>query len=149
MITLHEGDLLRSGCGVICHQVNVQGVMGGGLAAAIAEKYPDCEAAYKKYIDNIKVPGLLLNSVYWHKLESGQYIANCFSQKANFRTEYKAVKAVFENVRGTAETLGLTVGIPFGFGCGIATGVWDKVFEIIQEVFADSKVDCQIWRLKG
>ncbi len=148
MITLHDGNLLESGCGIICHQVNVQGVMGGGLAAEIAEKYPDCEKAYGKYVRDFKVSDLLLSSVYWHKLTNGQYIANCFSQTAGFRTDLSAVKAVFENVRGTAETLGLSVGIPYKYGCGIASGKWEKVFAVIKEVFESSKVNCQIWRLK-
>ncbi len=40
MISYHEGDLLKSNCDVICHQVNLQGVMGGGLALQIARKFP-------------------------------------------------------------------------------------------------------------
>lgn len=36
MITHHNGDLLKSGCDIICHQVNLQGIMGGGLAKQIA-----------------------------------------------------------------------------------------------------------------
>ena len=49
MISYHNGDLLKSGCDIICHQVNLQGVMGGGIARQIANKYPDVEKSYKLF----------------------------------------------------------------------------------------------------
>lgn len=31
-MTYYKGDLLKSPCNMICHQVNCQGVMGDGIA---------------------------------------------------------------------------------------------------------------------
>lgn len=46
MIIDKKGDVLESGCNVICHQVNEYGVMGGGLAKQIANKYPSVSEDY-------------------------------------------------------------------------------------------------------
>ena len=40
MITYKNGNLLESGCDIICHQVNCQKVMGSGIAKQIREKWP-------------------------------------------------------------------------------------------------------------
>ena len=44
-----KGDLLKADADVICHQVNLQGVMGGGLALSIAMKYPNVNKIYEDY----------------------------------------------------------------------------------------------------
>lgn len=146
MITYHNGDLLKSNCTIICHQVNLQGVMGGGLALQIARRYPDCEKGYKEYVQDFAAYGLL-GRVYWHN--SGEkWIANCFTQRASFVTDYDVLKSAFKEVEKFAKTFGFSVGIPHGYGCGIASGDWSIVKAIIQEVFERSTVDCQIWRLE-
>ena len=141
MITFHNGDLLKSGCDIICHQVNEYGVMGAGLARQIADKYPLCE---KKYIENYSnyMPGDVL---YWF---GKPVIANCFSQTQG-KTDYEAVKACFSKIKAyVRETHYLTtVGVPFNYGCGIADGKWEKVFTIFEEIFKNDKnIDFQVWK---
>ena len=63
MISYHEGDLLKSNCDVICHQVNLQGVMGGGLALQIARKFPQVEHEYKHRIYCVNKMPLLMESL--------------------------------------------------------------------------------------
>lgn len=147
MITYHNGDLLKSKCNIICHQVNLQGVMGGGLALQIARKYPLCAEKYVKHIDRYSSNYDLLGDVCYYKEGNSFYIANCFTQRENFDTDYTAVKKAFEDVEQVASCCKLSVGIPYGYGCGIANGEWEKVESIIKKVFENSKVDCQIWKL--
>ena len=47
-----KGDLLETNADIICHQVNLQGVMGGGLALSIARKYPNVNKIYEDYYTN-------------------------------------------------------------------------------------------------
>lgn len=35
-----KGNLLESDCDIICHQTNTLGIMGGGIALQIKNKYP-------------------------------------------------------------------------------------------------------------
>ena len=47
MIITH-GDVLNTDCRIVAHQVNCQGVMGGGLARQIRDRYLD---VYTKYCE--------------------------------------------------------------------------------------------------
>ncbi len=51
MIKVIEKDILTIGSGVICHQVNAQGVMGSGIAKSIRDKWPKVYFEYKKLCD--------------------------------------------------------------------------------------------------
>ena len=142
MVTFVKGDLLSADVDIICHQVNLQGVMGGGLALQIAKKYPHTEKSYKKYCMK-KTPDLgdcLIT------LEDSFFIANCFSQEENFDTNYEAVYYCFIKVHSFVDEIrrkygdNYKIGIPFKYGCGIANGDWDKVLEIITDVFRDDDV---------
>ena len=84
MISYHKGDLLKSGCAIICHQVNLQGVMGGGLALSIARKYPNVNKVYEDYKPK------KLGEVCF--VDAGNFtVANCFSQTEDFNTNYNSL----------------------------------------------------------
>lgn len=142
MITLYFGDLLESGCDIICHQVNEYGEMGAGLARQIADKYPLCEKKYREQYQRHKTGDVLLyNSV--------PIIANCFSQTRG-KTDYEAVKACFSKIKAYVRNTHYvhSVGVPYKYGCGIADGEWDKVSTIFKELFEQDSIDFQIWKLK-
>ena len=77
MIINKTGDLLKSDCDIIVHQVNVNGIMGGGIARQIAEQNPillqdyeyHCNAFCNKYCNSF-VP----------------YYFVCFSIKNDFKS---------------------------------------------------------------
>jgi O-acetyl-ADP-ribose deacetylase (regulator of RNase III) len=45
-----QQNMLEIGSGVLFHQVNCQGIMGGGIAYALAKKFPGLEKAYRENI---------------------------------------------------------------------------------------------------
>ena len=47
------GNILDINQGVIAHQVNTQGHMGGGVAKALSDKFPDLEREYAAYVRNM------------------------------------------------------------------------------------------------
>lgn len=170
MISYHNGDLLQSKCDVICHQVNLQGIMGGGLALQIAKKYHNVERDYKiivqyyystellNEIDKTKTLSAGLTRQYlrgkYHicKICDGRYIFNCFTQEENFDTNYELVKECFESIKNyclNTMVLPVTIGVPYKYGCGIAKGEWDKVEQIFKDIYQDEKfIDFQIWKLE-
>lgn len=143
MITKRNGDLLESKCDIICHQVNLHGIMGGGLALQIAHKFPQCKEEYEKF-----TPCCCGGSVYFYEHKAG-VIANCYSQELNFDTNYDWLKICFEAVLKFAKKNNLrTIGVPHGYGCGIANGDWEQVGAVLKNLFADDKdIELQIWRL--
>ena len=136
MVTFVKGDLLDAKVDIICHQVNLQGVMGGGIALQIAQRYPSVEKEYMEYPDKV------LGEVCFSLTSKNNYmVANCFSQNEDFTTNYNALKTCLEEVKKMMFACDFeTIGFPFKYGCGIASGDWDKVLEIITDVFENNDV---------
>ena len=67
-------------------------------------------------------------------------IANIFSQKPNFDTDYEMMERALNWVKRKAIDFKLSVAMPYGIGCGIANGDWNIVYKIIENVFSDYDV---------
>ena len=131
MFNYIKGDLLNSDADIICHQVNLQGYMGGGLALSIAKKYPSVESAYRKYRPKE------LGEVCFAKTDDF-VIANCFSQTEDFNTDYDSLEQCLWGVKAYMTEHNLKkIAIPHKYGCGIANGDWETVLSIFGYVFND------------
>lgn len=154
MIKLCKGDLLKSDCDIICHQVNLLGIFGGGLAKQVADLYPECEQECKEFIKYInKKEKDLLGLYHLFQIKTNcdkfQLIASCFSQNERFETCYRALENIVLTIRDFARIVSLkTIGIPKNYGCGIAKGDWNKVRKIWVDAFKDSTIELQIWELE-
>lgn len=73
-------------------------------------------------------------------------IANMFSQKENFDTDYLNMDIALTYIKEFAQKNNLSIAIPYGIGSGIARGDWNKVYKIIEEVFSD--YDVTLYKLK-
>lgn len=153
MIEYRRGNILDEGTGIICQQVNCQGVMGAGLAKQIRDKYPEVYNVYKEYIFKRKVNCLdgvkLLGSVNPVYINKNLIIANIFAQwdygTNRIQTDYESLKEGLEYIEKTvAPVYNLPVYIPYGIGCGLAGGDWETVEFIIKMIFKDSRVQCII-----
>lgn len=140
MVIIKNGDLLKAREDILVHQVNIDGIMGGGVAKQIAEKYPKAEREYISICNHYKNSYENLRGMVDLTLENGKYIASIFSQDKNFNTDYEAMKKALEIVKEFAKQENLSVAIPYKIGCGIANGEWEKVLEVINEVFKDYSV---------
>lgn len=141
MIKHIKGDIFKSGADVIIHQVNCHGVMGGGIALQVRQKYPE---VYKKYVNVCKKydADTLLGMMQTAKANDGTVIVNMFSQNDfghdGCYTDYDAMRNGLETVRALYE--GKSIAIPYLIGCGLGGGDWKIVSQIIEEVFADREV---------
>ena len=134
-----EGDILNVKNGIICHQVNYYGAMGGGVAAAIAENILTAEQ-YDEYTDYCRrLFRAALGTVQFLGLGSDLIVANMFCQdealarSVDTITDYEAMRRCFVRVRSVAQVYGKRIYIPRNIGCGIAGGSWDTVREIIKD----------------
>lgn len=140
MITIKQGDILQSTEDIIVHQVNVQGIMGGGIARQLALQYPGLEEDYRIVCQEDNFNYEELKGLAYIKEFNNKYIANLFSQKPNFDTDYEMLERALNWVKKKAIDEKLSIAIPYGVGCGIANGDWNKVYKIIEEVFSDYDV---------
>lgn len=145
MVTIKIGNILDCTEDILVHQVNVQGIMGGGVARQLADKFDFLEENYGIYCDEKenKFENLRGDTFFYI---SNKIIANLFSQKENFDTDYKAMEHSLNLVKDFAKLNKKTIAIPYGIGCGIANGKWEEVYKIIDNVFHD--FDVTLYKLR-
>lgn len=145
MINIINGNILNCTEDIICHQVNCQGYMGGGVARQLANQYKGLEEDYRIVCKEDNFDYEELKGLAYIKKFNNKYIANLFSQKPNFDTDYEMLERALNWVKKKVIDEKLSVAIPYGIGCGIANGDWNKVYKIIEEVFSD--YDVTLYRL--
>ena len=146
MIKEASGNILNCKEDIIIHQVNVQGIMGGGLARQLANQYPKLEKFYSQHCKDLDNDYNLLKGTVLYYGDYKKTIANLFSQKSNFDTDYIAMKEALNKIKEIARFRNLSICIPYGIGCGIANGDWNFVYKIIETIFND--YDITIYKLK-
>jgi len=124
-------DILSVKVGIIGHQVNMQGIMGAGLAKQIADIYP---VVYEKYIEDYQ--NRKLGDVLTVAINQRLVIANIFGQENigtdEVQTDYGALADGFLLLNQYAQVTNLPVYLPEGIGCGLAGGNWETVKPLIQ-----------------
>ena len=126
--------------GMIVQQVNAQGVMGGGIALAIREKWPLVWDTYSSVIKQ-RTPdkgASYMGMVIYVQAARGLYIANIVSQQFFGRdgkryTSYDALDIGLNKVRDFAERNNIDhIHYPL-IGCGLGGGDWSIVSAIIDK----------------
>lgn len=129
---------------VIVHGCNCQCNMGGGIAALIAKRYPDAQAA-----DNNTVCGLYEKlgtvlpvlqsgwaSKWFPRIFKRRYIINAYTQyEPGADANLQAIRLAFRDLAEKASTHGWDysrIGIP-AIGCGIGGLTWEEVGPVIDE----------------
>ena len=141
MIKIKKCDLLESDAVFICHQVNCKGVMGSGVAKAIAEKWPDVK---RQYVELCKAfsEKELIGTTQAIQVGPDKYVVNIFGQTdygrtSKLYTDYDALSAAFEEMRLYAFA---PIAFPYGIGCGLGNGDWAAVEKRIVDHLGDFDV---------
>lgn len=163
MIKFCDGDLLKSGCDIICHQVNEYGVMWEGIAKQIKEKYPKAFADYVNTVKGKTIKGKNPPLFALSKQPDGVIVANMFTQ-SNGKTDIEILKKavtllalqVFDLLTTKVKANDMTgaffgrpfrVGIPYKYGCGIAKGDWESVLKVWKDIFGGLEyIDLEVWK---
>lgn len=139
---LIKKDITTVKDGIIIHQVNNEGVMGGGVALAIRHKYPQ---HYNDYISVIKKDAdklSLLGQCVVTQATDDVIVIGTFSQNGlGYRkvfTDYDAMKECFKTVSKIAKETGKQVYIPYLIGCVRGGGDWSVVSTLIQTYLPDA-----------
>lgn len=166
MITTINKDILTVDKGVIVHSVNCIGAVGG-LASAIARKWPKNAEEYRSHVKRQKMPIMLLGSVFEVNVAHNVVVANLFGQNnvgtRERQTEYSALIAGFKSIASTYfkgndtetkdfGTFGIEdvrnqlqdIYIPYKIGCGLGGADWSIVEEILHSIFEKSFNDVYI-----
>lgn len=141
-IKVIEGDITTAPVGtLICHQVNCQGIMGAGVALAIARKWPEVERKYRLYA-KAHTRGLLGVTILF-STGDGRTVANMFAQdhcgRGNRQTDYESFYNCLEQIRERS-TIDTPIAFPYLIGCGLGGGNWNIIRTMIEEVLGDHDV---------
>lgn len=141
MVAIIQGDALDAlaarEIGVLGHQVNMLGTMGGGIAWQIANRWPTVIGPYKLALRH---GTLKLGIAQFVRVGEGQWIANLAGQNAHGVsrvTNYVALAAALAQYAEFLRDNDLRGGLPFGLGCGIGGGDWHVVSSLIEDAFVD------------
>lgn len=136
-----EGNLLDVAEGIICHQVNCQGVMGSGIAKQIRERYP---LAYDTYRAAFRAKHLWLGTNTYATPRPGFLIANLAAQDEYGRgvqqTNYDALNTCLGQLKQLKAYTMFTwpIYFPYNMSCDRGGGNWDIVVGMIEEKFPDA-----------
>ena len=163
------GSILELQEGILVHGCNCHGVMGGGIAKLIRDKWSGVYTTYREYHSNV---GLRLGDVvnvshfklrahyktaarHVHGVHDGLperlIIVNAMTQDdfghdpSKVYVDYDAIEAAFSRVAILARDTGLPVHFPL-IGCGLAQGKWEEVEARIERALPDA--DKTLWVLK-
>lgn len=149
MIKEIQGNLLTCGAGIICHQVNFEGIMGGGVALSIRNKLLLENGLYQQYQTYCAVFREAAIGTILMQETPEVIVADLFCQRAfgseKGLTDYDAMEECLRTVKLYAlKRRNLKVAVPGYMGCGIAGGDWARVLHILKKVFEDSAVELTI-----
>ena len=161
-ISYIKGSVLEpigSGDKMICHCCNDIGVMGAGVALAIAKKWPEVKAKYLYWANHWRekeniLGEFKLGAVQFVWPEKNIVIANMIGQKDIRRgiddrppIRYSALRACLGNVCMYTKCMhNPSIHLP-RIGCGLAGGSWDKVERIIIEKLVDEGLPVTVYDL--
>lgn len=127
------GDLLALKEGVILHQVNCLGVVGG-LAGALHRKWPIAFADYLVICDTTAARNL--GTYLLGQVNSRLWICHVFGQvNLGANTNLEAVDAALKCLAATKRPV--EVYAPFKMGCGLGGGDWSQYLPILTRHFPD------------
>jgi O-acetyl-ADP-ribose deacetylase (regulator of RNase III) len=130
-----EGNILDITEGIICHQVNCQGVFNTGLAKQIRKKYVK---VFREYMSHSLGAGWQLGECQLIQVSDSLFISNLAGQDdygndGYCYTNYSYLKHAIEQVKALNDS-NEQIYFPYGMGCGLAGGDWNIVSQIINEV---------------
>lgn len=155
-IEIVYGDVLKSDADIVIHQVNCQGIMGGGVALAVAKRYPNVKKEYINYINNADVSSSkeLLGNVLMVDTFDDKVIANVFGQdkiKRSFVSTEKhtVTDKLLQGIREVMEFAkqnNYSIAIPYEIGCVRGGGNWAEVEPLICEIFENQNVPVKFYK---
>ncbi|WP_407306528.1 hypothetical protein [Acinetobacter sp.] len=138
--------------GIIIHQVNAQGVMDGGIALSIRNKWPKVWKDYSAIVKpNQPDNGFqYMGKVIYTEVGPELWVASIVGQqfygrdKRQVYTSYESLEMGFHSVGNFALNKDLDVHYPL-IGCGLANGDWITVSQIIANRLV--KIKHTLWEL--
>lgn len=127
---------LGKGTKVIAHVCNDRGGWGKGFVLAVSRRWPEPEAAFRRWHRERAKNGFGLGAVQFVQVDRLVWVANMIGQHG-IRTgshgppvRYEAIDTALGVLAARAGELEASVHMP-RIGCGLAGGTWERVAPLI------------------
>ena len=148
---VENSNLLDVQEGIICHQTNCIGVMGGGIALQIRKKWPKVYTDYREECGIFtSKPEHLLGHVQDVLVKDNLVVANCYGQVfpgKGCMTDYNAWDTILDKLKDLSNYFNLDLHFPWMIGCGLAGGDWNVMRKKIENAFSGPSKKVFIHRL--
>lgn len=148
-----EGDITETELVHIAHGCNALGVMGAGVALAIARKWPEVYQDYKYELENeFTTPESALGETIVSETVDGDHVIHNLITQVNTSAtgdkvaRYTAVVKSLQIVIDYNLERGDAIAIP-AIGCGLGGLKWSIVRELLEELEEDSGVEFHVYYL--
>lgn len=138
------------GTKIIAHICNDIGGWGKGFVLAISKRWPEPEAAYRKWHRERNTNDFGLGSIQIVQVAPYIYIANMIGQRGTktgsngVPVRYDAIATCLTSLAEHASRLGAGVHMP-RIGCGLAGGTWDKIEPLILAALSEKEIPVYVY----
>ncbi|MFF7990351.1 macro domain-containing protein [Kitasatospora xanthocidica] len=153
-ITYVRGDAtapLGKGVKVIAHVCNDLGGWGKGFVLALSRRWPEPEAAYRRWHRERAKNDFGLGALQLVRVERYVWVANLVGQRgtrtgrsSGVPVRYEAIDAGLAALGGRALELGASVHMP-RIGCGLAGGRWERVEPLVTDRLTAHEVPVTVY----
>jgi O-acetyl-ADP-ribose deacetylase (regulator of RNase III) len=155
MIQYVRGDATQpqaKGNRIVAHICNDLGGWGKGFVLAVSRRWPEPEAAYRRWHKDRSKNDFALGAVQVVRVEPYLWVANMIAQRG-MKTgsngppiRYEAVRACLRALAVEARELGASVHMP-RIGCGLAGGRWEEIEPILVDELTSRGVEVTVYDL--
>ena len=160
-IVMKTGNLLDATTGIIMYQVNDAGVMGSGIAAAIAHKWPYVQQQYivAQQQGHLKLGEIIMACTSefpdskCHPLVANLCAQDLYQREHSFLstgipTSYDALWMCLNKLARYCKENGFTtVAMPYLMSSCRGGANWNIVITMVQEAFSELEGTIEVWQL--
>lgn len=155
-----KGDALhpnQEGSGVLAHCCNDLGVMGAGIALAIAKKWPIVKSRYVQwYRDRAGIKPFNVGQTQFVQVEENLVVANMIGQHdirakdGRAPVRYGAIQMCLEDVRNYIQDNKIDYFCcPYLMASDRAGGEWEEIEKLIQQEIVDHDIPVYVYDKYG
>ncbi len=138
------------GIKIIAHICNDIGGWGKGFVLAISKRWPEPEAAYRKWHRERSQNDFKLGAIQVIPVTPYIYVANMVAQRGTktgsngVPIRYEAVDQCLKTLAGNTKELNASVHMP-RIGCGLAGGNWNQIEPLILNTLSALDIDVYVY----
>ncbi|MET9350699.1 macro domain-containing protein [Streptomyces termitum] len=139
------------GTRIIAHVCNDRGGWGKGFVLALSRRWPEPEAAYRRWHRERAGNDFGLGAAQFVQVSPYLWVANLVGQRgvrtsrsAGAPVRYEAIDAALGLLADKAAELGASVHMP-RIGCGLAGGSWDRVEPLVRKRLVERGTEVTVY----